>query len=38
MNKSQINAIRFWVTDRRNNILDLNGIDVALSIMIEEEE
>jgi hypothetical protein len=32
-----IHAIRVWVTDGRNNILDLNGVDVALSIIIEQE-
>ena len=35
VNKSQINSIRIWVTDGRNNALDLNGIDVALSLLIE---
>ena len=37
VNKSEINSIRIWVTDGRNNPLDLNGIDVAVSIMIEKE-
>ena len=37
VNKSEINAIRIWVRDGRNNLLDLNGIDVAVSIMIEKE-
>ena len=37
VNKTLINSIRIWVTDGRNNILDLNGVDVAVSIMIEEE-
>ena len=37
VNKSQINAIRIWVSDGRDNILDLNGLDVAVSIMIEEQ-
>ena len=37
VNKSQINAIRIWVSDDRDNILDLNGLDVAVSIMIEEQ-
>ena len=37
VNKSEINAIRIWVTDGRNNLLDLNGIDVAVSITIEKE-
>ena len=37
MNNSQIATIRVWVTDGRNNILGLNKIDVALSIVIEEE-
>ena len=35
VNKPQIDLI--WITDGRNNIIDLNGIDVALNIMIEEE-
>lgn len=35
VNKSQIDSVRIWVTDGRNNILDLNRIDGALSIMIE---
>ena len=37
VNKSQINAIRIWVSDGRDNILDLNGLDVAVSTMIEEQ-
>ena len=37
VNKSEINSIRIWVTDGRDNPLDLNGIDVAVSIMIEKE-
>ena len=37
VNKSQIDSIRVWVSDGRNNLLDLNGIDVALSIMVKEE-
>ena len=37
VNTSDINSIRVWVTDGRNNILDLNGTDVAISLMIEEE-
>ena len=37
VNKSNINAIRFWVTDGRNNILDLNGTDIAISLMIEKD-
>ena len=37
VNKSEINAIRIWVTDGRNNLLDLNGIDVAVGIMIKKE-
>ena len=37
VNKSNINAIRVWVTDGRNNILDLNGTDIAISLMIEKE-
>ena len=37
VNKTRIDSVRVWVTDGRNNILDLNGVDVALNIMIEEE-
>ena len=37
VNTSDINSIRVWVTDGRNNILDLNGTDVAISLIIEEE-
>ena len=37
VNKSEINSIRIWVTDGRDNPLDLNGIDVAVGIMIEKE-
>ena len=38
VNKTQIHSVRVWVTDGRNNILDLNGVNIALSLMIEEEE
>jgi len=37
VNKSIINEIRVWVTDGRDNILDLNGTDVAISLMLEKE-
>jgi len=37
VNKSFINEIRVWVTDGRNNILNLNGTDIAISLMIEKE-
>ena len=37
VNKSYIDKIRIWVTDGRNNILDLNGTDIAISLMIEKE-
>ena len=37
VNKSEINSIRIWVTDGRDNPLNLNGIDVAVSIMMEKE-
>ena len=37
VNKSEINSIRIWVMDGRDNPLDLNGIEVAVSIMIEKE-
>ena len=36
VNKSLINEIRVWVTDGRNNILDLNGTDIAISLMFEK--
>ena len=36
VNKSFIYAIRVWVTDGRNNILDLNGTDIAISLIIEK--
>ena len=37
VNKSIIQKIRVYVTDGRNNIVDLNGQDFAISIFIEEE-
>ena len=37
LNKTLITSVRVWVTDGRNNILDLNGVNIALSTMIEEE-
>ena len=37
VNKNYINEIRVWVTDGRNNILDLNGSDIAISLMIKKE-
>ena len=37
MNKSYIEEIRVWGTDGRNNILDLNGTDIAISLFIEKE-
>ena len=37
VNKSYIEEIRVWVTDGRNNILDLNGTDIAISLIIEKE-
>ena len=36
VNKSYIDEIRVWVTDGRNNILDLNGTDIAISLMLEK--
>jgi len=36
VNKSRINSIRIWVTDGRNNILNLNGTEIALRLMIEK--
>ena len=37
VNKSYIDKIRVWVTDGRNNVLDLNGTGIAISLMIEKE-
>ena len=37
VNKNRINTINIKITDGRNNIIDLNDQDVALSIIIEEE-
>jgi len=37
VNKSYIDSIRIWVTDGRNNILNLNGTDIALRLMIEKD-
>ena len=37
VNKRNIDAIRVWITDGRNNILDLNGTDIAISLMIEKD-
>ena len=37
VNKTMIYSVRVWITDRRNNILDLNGVDIVLSVVIEEE-
>ena len=37
VNKSNINEIRVWVTDGRNNILNLNGTDIAISLIIEKD-
>ena len=36
VNKNAIQEIRVYVTDGRNNILDLNGQDMAISIFIGE--
>ena len=37
VNKNYIEEIRVWVTDGRNNILELNGTNIAISLMIEKE-
>ena len=37
VNKRNIDAIRVWITDGRNNILDLNGTDTAISLMIKKD-
>ena len=38
VNRQRIDSIGIRVTDGRNNILDLNDIDLALSVIIEEDE
>ena len=38
LNKTLLNSVRVWITGGQNNILDLNGVDKALSLMIVEEE
>ena len=38
VNKGHINKIRVWMTDGRNNILDLNGADIAISLMIKKSK
>ena len=38
VNKNRINTINIKITDGRNNIIDLNDQDVALSIIIEKEK
>ena len=37
VNKSHIDTIRVYVTDGRNGILDMNDLDMAISVFIEEE-
>ena len=37
VNKNVVQEIRVYVTDGRNNIVDLNGQDMAISIFVEEE-
>ena len=37
VNKSLINKIRVWVTDGRGNILELNGLDIAISLKLEKD-
>ena len=37
VNTSLIDEIRVWVTDGRSNLLDLNGSDIAISLIIEKE-
>ena len=38
VNKNTIQSIRVYVTDGRNGILDMNDLDLAISIFIKEEE
>ena len=38
VNKSEAYAIRVRVNDGRNKPMDLNGIDLAVNMMIKEEE
>ncbi len=35
--EKKINSINIRITDGRNTVLDLNGLNVALSIIIEED-
>ena len=37
VNKHSIQAIRVYVTDGRNSILDMNDLDLAISLFIKEE-
>lgn len=36
VNKPTINSVGIKITEGQNNILDLNGFDVAFSLTIEE--
>ena len=35
--QSRIDSVRIRVTDGRNNPIDLNGVDLALSVVIDED-
>ena len=38
VNKNSIQSIRVYVTDGRNGILDMNNLDLAISIFLEKED
>ena len=38
VNKHSIQAIRVYVTDGRNGILDMNNLDLAISLFLKEED
>ena len=37
VNKNAIQSIRVYVTDKRNSILDMNDLDLAISLFIKDE-
>ena len=38
MNKTTISSIRMWVTDGKRRLIDLNGADVAYSLILKRVE
>ena len=38
VNKHSIQSIRVYVTDGRNGILDMNNLDLAISVFLKEED